>query len=130
MFTTNTRNEIEEFLGLPVKSVKSPNGNKVDLYEYVDGEAGVIGSGDRAMSGSTERGMRATLTVLTLGTSEILMIPTAMSERSEATKYIYVIYASDDHIMAICPNNYTRKQDSVCDSELPPNWRSELFSRD
>jgi hypothetical protein len=126
MLSANTRQEFESVAGTPTKSKTTPKGNKVDLYEYVDGEAGVIGSEGRPMSG--ERGGRAIATAITVGLFEILMVPTALSERSEAMRRIYVVYSLDDSILAICPNKYTDEQDTLCDSEILPahyesyNW--------
>jgi len=118
MFMANTRTELEAVAGSPIASRITPDGNNVDLYEYVDGEAGVIGSEGRPMSG--ERWGRAGVTVLTVGLFEIIMVPVAIFERSEATREIYVIYSPDDNILAICPKKYTHEQDTLCDSEYPP----------
>jgi len=124
MFNATSREEIERYLGPCLESRKQHNGKTIDLYEYVDGQAGVIGHAGRPMSGQSERGARAAGTVFTLGLLEIFMIPTAMSERSEATRYLYVIYGQNDQILAICPNEYTREQDTECNTELPDNWRN------
>ena len=59
------RDELEAYVGEPVKSRMSQKGNMVDLYEYVDGTAGVIGQSGRPMSG--ERTGRAGMTALFAG---------------------------------------------------------------
>lgn len=119
MFTAQTRKEFEALTGRPIESRISNTGNKVDLYEYVDGEAEVIGTrGGRSMSGAGERVGLAVVTVLTGGLYEIFMIPVAIHERAEATRKIHVIYSSDDNLLAICPNRFSGKQDDLCHSEI------------
>jgi len=116
MFKAKTRDELEAYVGEPVKSRMSQKGNLVDLYEYVDGAAGVIGQSGRPMSG--ERTGRAGMTALFAGITEIFMVPVAVSERADATRKIHVIYSPDDNILAICPNKYTDEQDDLCQSEI------------
>lgn len=125
MRVAKTRAEFEAIVGKPIGSRETAAGLRVELYRYVDGEAAVVGLGGRPMSG--ERTGRAFVTGLTMGIFEPLMVPTAMNERRKATREIYVIYARDDRILAICsltmPNS--GDQGHLCAAEPPPEADSK-----
>jgi len=120
MFSAVDRVGLEAFAGKPIASRTNTDGKVVDLYSYVDGEAGVVGkSGRRPMSG--ERTARAILTLVSAGVFEIALVPAALHERSEATREFYVVYTPDNSILAICYPRYVinvpNREESLCDSE-------------
>jgi hypothetical protein len=120
MFSAVDRVELEALAKKPIASRMSADGKVVDLYSYVDGEAGVVGkSGRRPMSG--ERVGRAIGTLVSAGLFEVALVPAALFERSEATRQFYVVYAPDNRILAICypkyPVNLPDREESLCDSE-------------
>jgi hypothetical protein len=122
MFSAVDRAGLEALAKKPIASKTTADGKNVDLYSYVDGEAGVIGRRGRPMHG--ERVGRAVMTVLTSGYFEVLMVPVALLERSEATRKFYVVYAPDNRILAVCYPNYPvdvpGREDSLCNSEPAP----------
>ena len=123
MFSAVDRVGLEALAGKPIASRTNTDGKVVDLYSYVDGEAGVVGkSGRRPMSG--ERTTRAILTLVSAGVFEIALVPAALYERSEATREFYVVYTHDNRILAICPPgdavNVAGREQSLCDSESAP----------
>jgi hypothetical protein len=118
MFSSMDRAGLEALAGKPIGSRTTDDGKIVDLYSYVDGEAGVIGSRNRPMRG--ERVPRAIVTLLSAGMYEVALVPTALFERSAATRKFYVVYAPDNCILAICyfrgyPVNIPGREDSLCD---------------
>jgi hypothetical protein len=123
MFSAVDRVELEALAKKPIASQMSADGKIVDLYSYVDGEAGVVGkSGRRPMSG--ERVGRAIGTLVSAGLFEVALVPAALFERSEATRQFYVVYAPDNRILAICypgyAGNVLDREESLCDSEPAP----------
>jgi hypothetical protein len=122
MFSAVDRAGLEALAKKPIASRTNADGNIVDVYSYVDGEAGVIGRRGRPMSG--ERVGRAFATALTVGYFEVLMVPVALHERSEATRQFYVVYAPDNLILAICwpsyPVDVPGRELSLCNSEPKP----------
>jgi hypothetical protein len=122
MFSAVDRSRLETLAKKPIASRTTADGKIVDLYSYVDGEAGVIGRRGRPMHG--ERVGRAMMTVLTSGYFEVLMVPVALLERSDATRKFYVVYTSDNHILAICwpkyPVDIPGREGSLCNSEPEP----------
>lgn len=123
MFSATDRTGLETFAGTPVASRINPDGTVVDLYNYIDGEAGVVGkSGRRPMHG--ERAYRTIATLMTAGFFEPFLILAALSERSEATRTFYVVYAPDNSILAICHPahtvNVSDREKSLCDRESAP----------
>lgn len=127
MFSAVDRSGLEALAKKPIASRTTVDGKIVDLYSYVDGEAGVIGSKHRTMSG--ERIGRAIGTLVSGGIFEIPMVPTALLERSNATRKFYVVYAPDNCILAICyfrgyPVN--RKYTVNPDSDIIPGREDSL----
>lgn len=123
MFSAVDRVELEALAKKPIASRTSADGKVVDLYSYVDGEAGVVGkSGRRPMSG--ERTARAIVTLVSAGVFEIALVPAALFERSEATRQFYVVYTPNNRILAICYPGYAvnvpDREQSLCDSEPAP----------
>jgi len=122
MFSAVDRPGLEALAGKPIASRTNVDGKVVDLYSFVDGEAGVIGRRGRPMHG--ERAGLAFYTLMTAGFFEPLMVPFALDERSRATRTFYVVYAPDNRILAICPSKYpynlTDHEKSLCDSEPAP----------
>lgn len=122
MFSAVDRAGLEALAKKPIASSTNADGNIVDVYSYVDGEAGVIGRRGRPMSG--ERVGRAFMTVMTSGFFEVLMVPVALHERSEATRQFYVVYAPNNLILAICwpsyPVDVPGRELSLCNSEPKP----------
>jgi len=123
MFSATDRTGLETFAGTPVASRTNPDGTVVNLYRYIDGEAGVVGrKGRRPMHG--ERGYRAIATVASAGFFEPFLLLAALTERSEATRTFYVVYAPDNRILAICHPadtvNVPECEPSLCDCESAP----------
>lgn len=123
MFSAMDRTGLEILAGKPIVSRTNTDGKVVDLYSYIDGEAGVVGkSGRRPMSG--ERTARAIGTLVSAGVFEIALVPAALLERSEATRKFYVVYTPDNRILVICypkyPVNVPDREESLCDSEPEP----------
>jgi hypothetical protein len=120
MFSAMDRAELEVLSGKPIVSRTNADGKVVDLYSYIDGEAGVVGkSGRRPMGG--ERTARAIVTLLSAGMFEVALVPAALHERSEATREFYVVYTPDNSILTICYPRYVinvpNREESLCDSE-------------
>jgi hypothetical protein len=99
MFNAKNRTELESIVGRSVKSSVNNTGNKVEIYEYINGEAGVVGT--KKSSLKQNRGLSLYNTLTTYGILEIFMIPAVISDRKEATSKIQVIYTSNDNILAI-----------------------------
>jgi hypothetical protein len=123
MFSAMDRAGLEVLAGKPIVSRTNADSKVVDLYSYVDGEAGVVGkSGRRPMSG--ERTARAIGTLVSAGVFEVALVPAALHERSKATRKFYVVYTPDNHILAICypkyPVNVADLEESLRDSEPTP----------
>lgn len=126
MWNSVTRNEFEETAGKPASSRTTSAGQKVCLYKYVDGDARVVGSYHGSFS--EMRKVDLSVSVFYLGIFEPLAVPAVMLQRSEATRQIYVIYDSSDHIQAIC--RYSMQMNALCLSELSPEEESTLELHD
>ena len=113
MYTAKTRTEFEALAGKPIASRAASDGMRVDLYEYVDGEANDLGNSQLIFSSTV-------FAILTAGLSEIMSVPLASIDRSEATSELYVIYASDNRILAICHTTVHYEPETPCGSEVPP----------
>ena len=117
MFSAMDRAGLEALAKKPIASRTSVDGKTVDLYSYLDGEAG-----RRPMHG--ERAGLAFATLMTAGFFEPLMVPLALHQRSLRTRTFYVVYAPDNRILAICypgyAGNLLDREESLCDSEPAP----------
>jgi hypothetical protein len=117
MFSAVNRHGLEALAGKPIASRTNVDGKVVDLYSFVDGEAG-----RRPMRGN--RAGFAFATLMTAGFFEPLMVPSALYERSLRTRTFYVVYAPDNRILAICYPGYLvilpDREESLCDSEPAP----------
>lgn len=104
MFSAVDRAGLEVLAKKPIPSMKDADGRIVDVYSYIDGEAKVFGK-SHPNSMRRERLFKALATALTGGYLEVFMVPTALYERSRATRQFYVVYTPDNLILAICwPN--------------------------
>jgi len=122
MFQSLTRIEFEEIAGKPISSRNTPTGRVVCHYQYVDGEAGVIGSQDESFSESRKFSLFSSL--IFAGVFEPILTPVIMCERSEATRQIYVIYDSSENIQAMC--RVSKQANPLCASELSHEEESSL----
>jgi len=122
MFSAMDRAGLEALAKKPIASRTSVDGKTVDLYSYLDGEAGVIGKRRAPMHGA-RLGM-AFSTLMLAGYGEVIAVPAALIARSRATREFYVVYAHDNRILAICyPQfavNISDREQSLCDSEPTP----------
>lgn len=127
MFSAMDRAGLEALAKKPIASRTSVDGKTVDLYSYLDGEAGVIGKRRAPMHGA-RLGM-AFSTLMLAGYGEVIAVPAALIARSRATREFYVVYAPDNRILAICyPQfavNISDREQSLCDNEPAP-----LISKD
>jgi len=122
MFQSVSRTEFEEIAGKPISSRITPTGRVVCLYQYVDGEAGVVGSRNDSFSESRKFDLFASL--FFMGVFEPIVTPVTMWERSEATRQIYVIYDSSETIQAVC--RVSKQAAPLCASELSNEEQSAL----
>ena len=114
MFQSLTRIEFEEIAGKPISSRITPTMRIVCHYQYVDGEAGVVGK--RKVSFAGIRKAAAIYAPLFGFVLEPIAVPTTMWARKEATRNIYVIYDSSENIQAMC--RVSKQANPLCASEL------------
>jgi len=135
LFSSTTRAAIEEIAGDAIGSKALPANRVLAVYEYFDGEKCVNTGYHPCDKMSEERGMATALTVITAGVFEPIAFMRATGERKEGKAQIFVVYADNDHVLAICPSpdhrpSYPIPSNPLCDSlgyveivEGPPSER-------
>ena len=91
--TGTNRYSVLAELGQPVASETNKNGNKVDVFSFVQGQHGVVKAGKGLLYGA--------LAVGTLGISEIVASPLEGAAGKGAEMQIQVSYDKDDRVAGV-----------------------------